>query len=254
MIKRFRLKKNWNTIVPAVILGGLSIISVICLSGTIKECANLNFSKNKMIKAIRAYYSTDTFPPSEIMLKYYLDRKEKILEYHNAFKALFLAQKEMPSRILDTLKFKEELINVQFQIRKEAEREYLMIKDEALSLGFERYETEIPLPQDIPDLMLELHAIKELASFMMDSRVDVLEKLRTSNPQDKTLPGEENPFIRIYPVQITIQADFESFVRFLDYCGKSNFIFALSDLHICQSEAGENMVKADMTFNAVVFL
>lgn len=254
MMKIFRLKKNWNTVVAAVILGAFLIISVVCLGRAIKECANLNSSKNKMIKAIRAYYIRDAFPPSEIMLEYYLDRKEKILEYHNAFKALFLSQEEMPSHMLDTLKFKEELTNVQFQIRKEAEREYLMIKDEALSLGFERYETEIPLPQDIPDLMLELHAIKELTSFMMESKIDVLEKLSISNPQDKTLSGKENPFIRIYPVQMTMQANFESFVRFLDYCGKSNFIFVLSDLHICQSEAGENTVKVDMIFNAVVFL
>lgn len=251
MIKILALKKNLNTIVAAVILGVFLIVSLVCLGGTIQEGAILNSSKNKTIKAIRAYYRKDDFPPSEILLKYCEDRKEKILEYHYAFVALFSSREEMAS-IPDTLKFKEELVNVQSQIKKEAQGEYLVIKDS--SFGFEKYETEIPSLQDIPDLMLELHAVKELASLMMQSRVDVLEEVNILKPQDKTLPGEKNPFIRVYPVQVIIEADFESFVKFVDYCGKSDFVFALRDLHIYQANEGKKAVKADMSFDVVVFL
>lgn len=238
-------------IIAAVILGTFLIASFVCLGGTIKEGASLNSSKNKTIKAIRAYYKKDAFPPSEILLKYYEDRKEKILEYHHAFGALFSSQEEMAS-MPDTLKFKEELVDVQSQIKKEAKGEYLVIKDS--SFGFEKYETEIPSPRDIPDLMLELHVVKELASLMMQSRVAALEEVNIFKPQDKTLPGEKNPFIRVYSVQVIIEADFESFVKFMDYCGKSDFVFALRDLHVYQADEGKKTVKADMSFNVVVFL
>ncbi len=264
------LRKNLTSVIFILILAIFILISLFYLGRTIKENVSLNSLKNKKLEFINHFCKQEPFPPSEALLEYYQDKKEKISEHYKSFHTLFITSwNKMPHSTLEPLKFKEKLFKLQSKILKEAEDGGLTIKEGALYLGFDRYETEIPSSNDISDLIVELQAVEELASLMVQSQILSLERMKILEPQDKALPlkelgrsipvdkslsKEKQAFVRIFPIQVSLEANFENFINFLNLCAKSDFIFVLSDMHIYQSEPEKKTVKADILLNLVVFL
>lgn len=249
------LKKNLTSIILILILAIFILISLFYLGGTVRENASLSFLKNKKLKLIDYFCKKEPFPPSEVLLEYYRDKKEKISEHYKSFYTLLVSPwNKMPRSVSEPLKFKEKLFKSQSKIIKKAKGKGLVIGEGGLYLGFDRYETEIPQSNDIPDLMVELQAMEELTSLMMQSQILTLERVRILEPQNKTLSNEKQPFVRIFPIQLGLEANFESFITFLNLCGKSDFIFVLSDMRIYRSQSESKTIKADILVSLVIFL
>ena len=249
------LRKNLTSLICILILAIFILVSLFYLGRTVKISASLSSSRNKKLKLINYFCQKKPFPPSETLLEYYRDKKEKISEYYKSFYALFVSDwNKMPSSVLEPLKFKEKLFKVQSKITKKARAGKLTIGEGALYLGFDRYESEIPQASDIPDLTAELQAVEELISLMMQAQIISLERIRILEPQDKILYGEKEPFVRIFPIQMTLEANSEDFIEFVSLYSKSDFIFVLSDMHIYRSESEKKTLKADIVLNLVIFL
>jgi Tfp pilus assembly protein PilO len=248
------LKRNLTLVIFLLILSIFLLISLFYLGKTVKENTSLNALKNKKLSLINRFSQMQPFPPSQTLLEYYEQRKEKVSEYYKSFHTLFVSSwNKMPNSTPEPLKFKEKLFKSQSKIIKKAKGRGLVIEEAALYLGFDRYETEIPLADDIPDLMVELQAIEELTLLMMQSKVQSLERVRILEPQNETLNSEKHPFVRIFPIRVSIEAGFENFAKFLSLCGKSDFIFVFSDMHIYQGELEKKTIKADILLNLIVF-
>lgn len=226
------------------------------LAQTVKVNADLNFEKNEKLGLINSYFEKEAFPPSELLLKYYQDKKEKISDYYKSFYSVFVSRwSKMPRSAPEPLKFKEKLFKAQSKIKQEARGKKIKIGEGALYFGFNRYETEIPVKDDIPDLVVELQAIEELTSLMMRSKILALESVKLPGPENIILGEERQPFVRIFPVRLTIKSNFDDFMKFLNLCGNSEFIFVIGDMHIYQNrETDERTIKADILINTVIFL
>lgn len=264
------LRKNLTSVIFILILAIFVLVSLFYLGRTVKESASLSSSRNKKLKLINYFCQKKPFPPSETLLEYYRNKKEKNSEYYKSFHTLFVSDwNKMPRSVLEPLKFKEKLFKLQSKITKKARARKLTIGDGALYFGFDKYESEIPQASDIPDLMVELQAVEELTSLMMQSHITSLERVRILEPQDKTLPLEElgrsipvdkilssekQPFVRIFPIQISFEANSKDFIKFLSLCAKNDFIFVLSDMHIYRFESEKKTLRADILLNLVIFL
>ncbi|MFH1857264.1 MAG: hypothetical protein ABH836_08615 [Candidatus Omnitrophota bacterium] len=248
------LKKNLNSIifisVLSILLGG----PLFYLSGTLKKMADLNFEKNQKLKIVNNYRKKDSLIPSEALLDYCAEKRDEEEKYYNSFNALFEDYcKNIPVTVPGSLKFKEELVSEQSGLREGAKKCYLSINKNAFPLGFDKYEKELPSEKDIPDLTVELGAMKKLVSFMIQSKLQTLENITIMEPRDYTLTGEKEPFSRLYPIRLTVEADFDNFMDFLYLCGKSDYIFTLEDMSVYQTKA-KNTITAELLINAVIFL
>ncbi len=249
------LRKNLTSVIFILILAIFVLVSLFYLGRTVKISASLSSSRNKKLKLINYFCQKKPFPPSETLLEYYRDKKEKTSEYYKSFYSLFVSSwNKMPRSVPEPLKFKEKLFKLQLKITKKAHARKLTIGEGALYFGFDKYETEIPQASDIPDLMVELQVVEELTSLMVQSHITSLERIRILEPQDKTLSHEKQPFVRIFPIQMIFEANSKDFIKFLSLCAKSDFIFVLSDMHIYQSELEKKTLKADILLNLVIFL
>lgn len=251
------LKRNLSFIIAVIILAVFLLASLFYLAITVKENAALNFSKYKKLDNIKEYFKGGAFPPSEKLLDYYLDKNGKFLKYYETFYSdLVSARNEMPDKILEPLKFKEKLLDSQSQIIKKAKASDLSVGEKALYLGFDRYQTEIPLQDDIPDLMVELESVRELFIYMMKAGMISVERVEILKPQDIFIKGEKKPFVRVFPVRLSAESAFENFVKFLKFCADadSGDIFVFSDMHVYQANQEKKTIKSDILVNIIIFI
>lgn len=249
------LRKNFKYIILLLVLAVSLGIPFFYLAAAVKENRDLNLEKSKKLTLINRFGREKPCPPSKELFAYYQNRKEKFLEYYKSFSPIFVASlNKMPLSVPEPLKFKEDLFEIQSNMRNRAKAQGLSIKEKALFFGFDKYETEIPLKEDMPDLLIQFQAVRKLTEFMIDSKMRMVEDIEILEPKNKTLLDEEEAYVRVFPIKLSLEGEWGSLVEFLNYCQKSTLIFVFSDMHIYRGEAKQRSLKADLLINTAVFL
>ncbi len=94
---------------------------------------------------------------------------------------------------LDSLQFKEKLIQIQKKLREDANMYDLRLPE---SLGFSKYETELSDSSEIPHLIKRLNVLEELIYIMAIADIESLDKIEFAEKEDdkkaskKTAPKE----------------------------------------------------------------
>lgn len=234
-------------------------------------------SKCKMIASLAEKSKMPITKESEIFL---IDEQKKLKNLYGRFRlALTSPLGEKPSADeLDSLKFKERLIQTQKGLREEARRHNLSLPK---SLGFAKYETELSKPHEIPYLIKQLKTLEELINTMISSNIDSLYEINFAEAvakKDKRLevqdgeaaelnigetpqPGvisKENSFFYDIQASFKIGCTSNKLIDFLYKLRISPYFFIVDDMDIEASREGEGRVasvgslKASFSIRAVV--
>ena len=160
----------------------------------------------------------------------------------------------LPKDVKEPLKFKEEIFKTQDRIKEKAALVGLKIAKEAQALGFEEYERKIPIEEEVVNLTKELQIIEELIILMLNSGVDILERVEFLDCTDKVV-GEGEPFsYRIFPVKLKIALSIKDLAKFLYNISESDYIFLVNALNIDTLDEKESQLQVELDISVVVFL
>lgn len=279
------LKRNLFSItvisILAVILLFFAIISIFFV------VKNMRIGKEIAAKSgtIDRFVQKNKMPLTENSVSFLEDERNKLKSAYSRLKLAFTSplNEEIPPENMDSLQFKEKLIQVQKKLREEAKDFSLALPD---SLSFTKYETELSEPSEIPYLLKKLRVLEELVYIMTLTGVvsldeinfigEDIKKAETAAPQamPQAMPAvrpahkggaakieeapkakiEEAPKANIYDeitVSFKITCTYSKLIGFLYKLRASPFIFVVDDLDISKAkdtldkdEAAESMLQA----------
>ena len=190
----------------------------------------------------------------------YLTKKNEALDetYSDLMKKIDNPAVKMPAEVMESLKFKERIFEVQKNLRKEASAKKLEFKDEAALLGFEEYETKIPRDEEVPNLTKQLEIVEELISLMLESEIETIENIKLLKLNDKIIKEKTDELkYRVFPVRLEITSGVKNLAGFLFRLSESDFIFMTEELKIDSMPDlpdSKERVKGNFVVSTIIFL
>jgi len=182
-------KKNIALIASFTGLAAVLLISVIFFVISMIKNAKLNGEFSSKCRMIDSFVKQSKMPVTEESIE---NLKVELKRLDEAYKTLrpFMRSpltKNRAVKKLDPLRFKERLIQTQKKLRAQALKNNLIIGG---TLGFSRYETELPSQDQIPELYNRLEILEELLTIFTHTGIESLERIEFENipksgPDDK---------------------------------------------------------------------
>ncbi|MBU4376083.1 MAG: type II secretion system protein M, partial [Candidatus Omnitrophica bacterium] len=219
-------------------------------------------------------------PLTEESISFLADERNKLKSAYSRLKLALTSPlaEDVPRESMDSLQFKERLIQTQKKLREEAKEFSLSLPD---SLGFTKYETELSTRGEIPALWRRLKVLEELIYLMTLSEVVSLneisfigddpakeaaqpvpaEHVLAGMPVDKAAaqPAQSENFYDEVKVSFKITCTYSGLIKFLYKMRASPFIFIVDDLDITRAkdtldkdEAAESMLQANFLAKAEI--
>lgn len=266
-----------NLFFVILISGGFFVYLLIICVININKTIMIDNDLRKRTNILKGYEKNISFAPTKEMVDS-LSKEKNILEnIYREFSKTFSSIPFESSPDTDPLKFKEDLIQAQNRIRGLA-----LTSNFALpaSLGFSKFDSDIPKTSEIPALKIELKIVEELIRLMLDSGVAKLDSIDisaspenrnekktkeepASNQQKKgkdSNSAKSDDELKVtfnsFPVKLELRGSTESLVKFMYKLRISKFIFVVKDLRIDSAEPAaetDNMIKVFMELSANIF-
>ncbi len=250
------LKKN----LFAFIFMGLLIIGIVISAGFFTALLNGKRSVESKIKKELTFLENFTMvkknAPTLEWIGYLTKKDEALVEIYNGLMEKNDGQAvKMPIEVMESLKFKEKIFEVQKNLRKKARGKQLEFKDEAVFLGFKEYETKIPRDKEVPNLTKQLEIIEELISLMFESGIETIEDIELLKLNDGAIKEKKGEFkYRVFPVRLEITSNIKNLAGFLFRLSESDFIFIPEELKIDSMPDSKERVKGNFIIAAIIFL
>ena len=173
------LKKNLiSFIIIAILFLGIIVSGIFFISNLRKKTITEN-EINSELTLLNLFKGKKEYAPTAVWIRYSKEkRKELDNMYKQITKELNTPFARMPEDVKGPLKFKEEIFRIQAELQQKAIVKGLDLTKEAQSLGFQEYEKEIPIKEEIPILTKKLHIAQELIKLMFDSDIDKLTNIK----------------------------------------------------------------------------
>ncbi|MCK5306635.1 MAG: Amuc_1100 family pilus-like protein [Candidatus Omnitrophica bacterium] len=187
----------------------------------------------------------------------YLTKKNEALDkiYNGLMEKIDGPAVKMPVEVMESLKFKEKIFEVQKDLRKEAAGKQLEFKDKAVFLGFKEYETKIPRDKEVPNLTKQLEIIEELISLMFESEIETIEDIELLKFNDGAIKEKKDEFrYRVFPVRLEITSSVKNLAWFFFRLSESDFIFMPEELKIDSMPDLKDRVKGNFVISTIIFL
>lgn len=147
--------------------------------------------------------------------------------YQNLLDLLDTAKE--PEQNLSPLEFKEELLKTRQLLRERAGIWNITIPS---AIGFSEFEGgNIPTPQDVPKLILQLDAIQSLIDYALESRVDEIVRIDKNDIQDIILTSDQMMY-QILPFELSLKGSMQSLLGFLNKLYASTHFFIIRKMNI----------------------
>lgn len=211
---------------------------------------NTKIGKDVMTKSgmIDGFVKKSKMPLTENSISLLEDERNKLKSAYSRLKLAFASPlgEEAPPESMDSLQFKEKLVQTQKKLREEAKNSSLVLP---ISLGFTKYETELSSSAEIPYLSKRLKVLEELTYLMTLAGVTSLDEI---NFIEEDVKKEDAP--KIYEeiaVSFKITCAYSKMMDFLYRLKISPFIFVVDDLDINKAkDALDNDQAAESRFQA----
>lgn len=226
---------------------------------------------------IDGFVKKSKMPLTENSVSFLEDERNKLKSAYSRLKLAFTSplSEEVPPEGMDSLQFKERLIQTQKKLREDGKDFSLALPD---SLGFTKYETELSDSAEIPHLLKRLKVLEELIYLMTLTGVASLDEisfigedikkeeapvpLQPMPPMPDIESGAEAlPILPLEPkrakiyeeitVSFKITCTYSKLMDFLYRLKVSPFIFVIDDLDINKAkdvldkdQAAESMLQA----------
>lgn len=222
--------------------------------------------KEIMLKSgvIDGFVKKSKMPLTEDSIFFLEDERSKLKSAYSRLKLALMSplSEEIPLEGMDSLQFKEKLVQMQKKIREEA-------KDSSLALpgllGFTKYETELSDPAKIPYLSKKLKVLEELIYLMtltgvasLDEISFIGEDVEKEEASLTMLPAPKKT--KVYEeiaVSFRITCTYSGLTDFLYKLKVSPFIFVVDDLDINKTkdaldndQAAKSMLQASFLVKA----
>lgn len=258
----------------------ISLLLILCLSIALFF---ISLNKNSKIAseiaskfdAINKFADKSKIPVTDESITFLTEERNKLKEIYNRFKiALTSPLSETAAKEkLDSLQFKEKLIQMQKRLYENAKSHNLLLPK---SLGFAEYETELPKPSEIPNLIRRLRVLEELINTMTLSGIDFFyeinftgidiqkskeAKIQSQREEIEKKPqpdvAEETPIYYDVSVSFKIGCTSAELIDFLYKLRLSPFVFIVDDLDVekaktAVSETVNENLNASLSIRAVM--
>lgn len=280
----FRYSKPTNLFFVVIVLVGILLYTAFLSVINLQKSFSLNRELNIKIKSLEHFTKGMPFIPSSEMVENLAKEKKSLEKMDNEFISAFSKPYLGLKLEADPLKFKEDLFQTQNSIRQLALKAGFGLPD---SLGFSKYETEIPTNIDVPVLKKQLIIVEELIKIMINSKVSSLKSIEIQKSVSKLIEMEEpvilslddmkrapqkrpkskitepseikNKKLEIYQafsIVVEVETDTANLIKFLYNLRASNYLFILNSLKIDskKDETSENRkLKSTLNISAIIF-
>ncbi len=243
--KKFKLEIRLLTII--IILCLLLIGSIVFVSYNISKLQEEADRKEQEIKKYRKIIGTDVNAVIELKdsLKFSLARKYKKIE--SAFK------KENLNEIISTepLFFKQQLFDVQEDIRKRAKRNNVLLPE---GLGFEEYKLKVPDALKSSVLMSELLVLEQICGILIDNRVHAINNIQFHHEQvllKKNTENGESVFFKSLSINLSVEMDFAQMKKFIVDLSSSDKIYAIWQIDVKRKDNSDKYLIADINIKSI---
>ncbi|MFH0839673.1 MAG: Amuc_1100 family pilus-like protein [Candidatus Omnitrophota bacterium] len=255
------LKRNLlSVMIIAVLACTLLLLTIILGLAMIKEAKTKKEIAAKSV-AIDNFAKKSKMPLTEESISFLTDERNKLKSAYSRLKLALTSPlaEDMPRESMDSLQFKERLVQTQKKLREEAKEFSLSLPD---SLGFTKYETELSTRGEIPALWRRLKVLEELIYLMTLSDVASLNEISFIGddlPKGPAQPAQSENFYDEVKVSFKINCTYSGLIKFLYKMRASSFIFIVDDLDITRAkdtldkdEAAESMLQANFLVKAEI--
>lgn len=170
------IKRNLFSIIVIVTLAAAALFFVVLFA--IFFAKDIRTSKEIITKSDRidAFVKKSKMPLTEESVSFLEDERNKLKSAYSRLKLALTSPLSdgTSAENIDSLQFKEKLIQTQKKLREEANNSSLALPD---SIGFTKYETELSTPAEIPYLLKKLKVLEELVYLMTLSGVVSLNEI-----------------------------------------------------------------------------
>jgi hypothetical protein len=238
------------------ILGVVLLFFAVTFSLFVFKCIKIDKVIAAKTETVNEFVQKSKMPLTEGSISFLMDERNKLKSAHSRLKLALTSPltEEIPPENIDSLQFKERLIQAQKNLREEAKEASLSLPE---SLGFTKYETELSEPKEIPGLWKRLRIMEELIYIMSLSGVTSLDEINFVG--DDLKKEERTPVYDEITASFKITSTYSELVDFLYRLRVSPFIFVVDDLDITKAkdeldkdEAAESMVQASFQVKAEI--
>ncbi len=283
------LKRNLLSVSIIIALAAAFLSLAIMLGFALLKGSKIQKDTAEKSGTIERFVKKSKMPLTEESISFLADERNKLKSAYSRLKLALhspLAE-NIPSEAMDSLQFKDRLIQAQKKLREEAKDFSLNLPE---SLGFTKYETELSQPAEIPALWRRLAVLEELVYLMTLSGVASLDEINfIGEDLKKETEGEAQPDIatevpaelpragippddkaesavrqkgEIYnevKVAFKVTCTYSGLVEFLYKMRVSPFIFVVDDLDVTKGkdtldkdEKKESMLQASFLVKAEI--
>lgn len=250
------LKRNLFSIAVISILTAILLF----LAGTLIFFVFKDAKTDKEITAktatIDRFVKKSKMPLTEESVSFLEEERNKLKSAYSRLKLALTSplDEEIPPEDIDSLQFKERLIQTQKKLREEAKSFSLALPD---SLGFSKYETELSEPSEIPLLWRKLKVLEELVYLMTLAGITSLDEINfvsedikkegqvppvvagAAKPAEAAVAPKAAERAKVYDeiaVSFKVTCTYSKLADFLYKLRVSPYIFVVDDLDITKTK------------------
>ena len=170
------LKRNLFSVVVIGILAAALVFAIGLFVFFMLQDAKIGKEIMTTSGTIDGFVKKSKMPLTENSVSFLEDERNKLKSAYSRLKLALTSplSEEVPPESMDSLQFKEKLIQTQKKLREEAKDFSLGLPD---SLGFTKYETELSDSMEIPYLIKRLKVLEELIYLMTLTGVVSLDEI-----------------------------------------------------------------------------
>lgn len=282
------LKRNLLSLIIIAALSGVLIFLTVVFGLTAAKGARIKKEIAARSDAIDMLAKKSKMPLTEESVSFLMDERNKLKSAYSRLKLVLASPLagDVPAESMDSLQFKERLIQAQKKLREEAKEFSLSLPE---SLGFAKYEIELSELGEIPVLWRRLAVLDELVYLMTLSGVVSLveinfigkdlakeaaqpisaesavkmrgEVIADLKGKAAAGPAQNEDFHDEVKVSFKITCAYSSLVEFLYKMRVSPLVLIVDDLDITRAkdtldkdDAAESMLQADFLVTAEIIM
>ena len=227
------------------ILGILFILGVFWLRQIKAKSVTIGQDLEDRIKEVRALQSTSKVPLITPQVSHIKEQHDEVQKNHHDLLNL-LDTAQQPEKNSSPLEFKEELLKTQQASTEKAGIWNIKIPTD---MGFSEFEGgNIPNPQDVPLLTLQMDTIQVLINFMIESKVYAVVRVDKKESREVPLVSDEAMY-QILPFEFSIKSSMQSLSSFLHRLYDSKHFFIVRQFNIESSQ--DSVLTIDLEIDAI---
>jgi hypothetical protein len=235
--------------IPRTFAASLTILAILFILGVFwlrqikANSLTIGQELENRIKQVRALQSTSKVPLTTPQVSHIKERLDEVQKNHRHLLNL-LDTAQQSEKNSTPLEFKEELLKTRQASTEKAAIWSIKIPSD---MGFSEFEGgNIPDPQDVPLLTLQMDTIQTLINFMIES--NVYEVVRVDKKESREVSLDEAMY-QILPFGFSIKGSMQSLSGFLHKLYDSKHFFIVRRFNIESSQDG--VLTIDLEIDAI---